>query len=213
MKSKMVGLFAVVMVALMAAGFAYSTFTDALSINATVSTGNVVVIWYPTPAYHLFLRPDYCTITFNGWGTDTLTVYAGNFYPGAKAIVGVVMKNVGSLPIKVKSLRLDVTSDPDGLKYVIYFGIPGMLNAAGNPVGQNEYAYSWDGKVYFKNTLAGWNGWTLDYASWGVPQPIIHPGSWYCVYGYFEMDPNAGDGYQGKTIEFTLKLVVEQAVP
>jgi len=211
----MVGLFAAVLIALMVAGVAYSTFTDDLLISATVSTGNVDAVWYPEPAYHLFLVPSYCTIEFSGWGTDTLTVTASNLYPGAKAIIGVVMKNAGSLPIKVKSLRLDVTSDPDGLKSVIYFGLPGMLNEGGSYlyIEEDEWATSWNNQVYFKNTLQAWDGYTLDYASWGVPQPVIRPGHWYCVYGYFEMASNASNEYQDKTISFTLTLIVEQAVP
>jgi len=215
MRGKMVGLFAAVLIALIVAGVAYSTFTYDLLINAGVSTGNVDAVWYPEGAYHLFLVPSYCTISFSGWGTDELTVTAGNLYPGAAAIIGVVMKNVGSLPIKVKSLRLDVTSDPYGLKYVIYFGLPGMLNPSGSYpyVEEDEWATGWDQQVYFKNTLNGWNGYTLDYASQGVPQPVIRPEHWYCVYGYFEMASNAGNEYQGKTISFTLTLIVEQAVP
>ena len=215
MRSKMVAAFAVLMIALMAVGFAYSLFTDDLAINATVTTGTVDAVWHPSGVYHLFLVPDYVSITFDGWGTDTLTVTAGNLYPGAKAIIGIWMKNVGSLPIKVKSLTLSVISNPGGLSNVIYFGIPGMLNPGGSYpyVEQDEWATAWNEQVYFKNTLAAWNGQTLDYAAQGVPQPVIGPGHYYCVYGYFEMDPNAGDAYQGATISFTLTLVVQQAVP
>jgi len=215
MKSKMVTAFAALMIALMAAGFAYSIFTVDLAINATVSTGTVNAVWDPGGSYHLFLFPAYGSISFEGWETDTLTVTASNLYPGAKVIIGIWMKNIGSLPIKVKSLTLAVTEDPAGLKNVIYFGIPGMLNTGGSYpyVEEDEWATGWNNEVYFKNTLAYWHGFTLEYANEGVPQPVIRPNHYYCVYGYFEMDSDAGDDYQGKSISFTLTLVVQQAVP
>jgi len=211
---KVVSVLAVLMVALLSVSVGYSLFVKQAYVYTTVSTGTVAVEWLVDEQYklimHGFLVPQ--GVSVSGYrGPNYVyeaTITVENFYAGAKGILGLALKNVGSLPVKIKSMRIDVdvTGDTGNLRYVMYFGIPGV--DVDDPC---EWATAWNEVVYFKNTLNAWNGYELDYASAGVPQIVFGPGEWYAVYAYLEMDAGAGTAYQG-TISFTITLNVVQAV-
>jgi hypothetical protein len=205
-------IFAVVMVALLCVSVSYALFSKQTYVYTTVSTGNVAVEWLVNDQgsliMHGLLVPS--GVSVGGYRGPTYvyeaTVSVGNIYAGAKGILGLALKNVGALPVKIKSLRIDVTYEDDDLGSVVYFGIPGVDVDA-----QNKWASAWDGNVYFKWKLDDWNGYELDYAANGVPQIVFYPGNWYAVYAYLEMDAAAGSEYQG-TISFTITINVVQAV-
>ncbi|MEM4481107.1 MAG: hypothetical protein QXG58_07755 [Candidatus Bathyarchaeia archaeon] len=209
---KAVSVFAVLMVALLGASVSYALFMKQAFVYTTVSTGTVAVEWLVDEqgrlVMHPFLVPQ--RVVASGYrGPNYVyeaTITVENFYAGAKGILGLAIKNVGTLPVKIKSMRIDVTSDTDNLRHVIYFGIPGVDVDA-----PCKWATAWNQAVYFKNTLNAWNGYELDYAGAGVPQIVFGPGEWYAVYAYLEMDAGAGSGYQG-SISFTITLNVVQAV-
>jgi hypothetical protein len=214
MDKKLVGAMLVPLMVMLVAGFGFAEFTAPAYIYTTVSTGAVSVEWLVDSngalMMHPFLTPS--NVSISGYrGPNyvyeaTITVY--NFYPGAKGILGLALKNTGSLPVKIKSMRIDVTSDPANLRSVLYYGIPGVNVGT----SLNTWASNWNQEVYFKNTLNAWNGYTLDYATNGVPQAIITPGNWFAAYAYLEMDYNAGNAFQGQSIQFTITLTVQQAV-
>ncbi|MDW8040467.1 MAG: hypothetical protein RMJ03_03465 [Nitrososphaerota archaeon] len=208
-----VNVFAILMVALLGVSVSYALFMEKTYVYTTVSTGTVAVEWLVDEqgrlCMHGFLVPQ--GVSVSGYrGPNYVyeaTVTVGNFYAGAKGILGLAIKNTGSLPVKIKSMRIDVTSDTGNLTSVIYFGIPGV-----NVDAPNKWATSWNNVVYFKNTLRAWNGYELDYASHGVPQVVFAPGDWYAVYAYLEMDAAAESGFEGASVSFKITLNVVQAV-
>jgi hypothetical protein len=209
---KVVNVLAVLMVALLSVSVGYSLFVKQAYVYTTVSTGTVAVEWLVDEQYklimHGFLVPPGVSVTgYRGPNyVYEATIIAENFYAGAKGILGLALKNVGSLPVKIKSMRIDLTGDTDDLRYVMYFGIPGV-----NVDAPCKWATAWNKVVYFRYTLNAWNGYELDYKSANVPQIVFGPGEWYAVYAYLEMDAGAGTDYQG-TISFTITLNVIQAV-
>ena len=92
---QIVGIFAVLMIALMVAGFAYAHWTKTITINGTVNTGSLDL-----------------AISFDGWTDDdkhfcnvtgdidgnTLTVTIDNAYPCITATIKFDLHNNGSVP-------------------------------------------------------------------------------------------------------------------
>ena len=198
--------------ALAGTGVAYSIFTAPGYIYTTVNTGTVSAEWGLSGSdlvIHQLSMPAYATIS--GYRGPTYnyeaTLTVANYYPGAEGVVGLKLDNTGSLPYQVKSMTVNVGSDPDGLEDVLYLAIPGTDN-----VGQDTWASTYL-NVYFYDTLRNWDGYTLNYAANSVPQYDIAAGHWQALYAYLKMDPNAGNAYMGKTVVFTITLTVEQAVP
>ena len=217
MKSKMMGVFGVILLALCLMGMAYSTFTAPAYMYITASTGTVNAEWLVDGSGNLIMHWLYkssSVISGSGYRGPTYvyeaTITGGNFYPNATVVLGLALKNTGTLPWKLKSLRIDITSDPDNLRSVLYFGIPGN-----DVTGQDQWAnpassyplnpYS---NIYSENTLNAWNGYTHVFPA---EFPAIQPGHWVSCYGCLKMDINAGNDFQGKTIQFTITVTVEQA--
>jgi hypothetical protein len=196
---------------------AFSVFTSTAYIYATVNTGTVSAEWLVDDSGALLMHWLYMSspsISGSGYrGPNYVyeaTITGSNFYPNATVVFGLALKNTGSLPWKLKSVRIDLTSDPYYLRDVLYFGIPGN-----DVTGQDQWAtpsksyplnpYS---LIYAKNTLRAWDGYTHVFP----PEfPAIQPGHWVSCYGCLEMDINAGNNFQGKTIQFTITVTVEQA--
>jgi hypothetical protein len=106
-------------------------------------------------------------------------------------------------------MRIDLTSDPYYLRDVLYFGIPG--NNGGQDTWAtpaNSYPLNSYSLIYAKNTLRAWDGYTHVFPA---EFPAIQPGHWVSCYGCLEMDSNAGNNFQGQTIQFTITVTVEQA--
>ncbi len=215
MNKKLVSAMLVPLMLMLVAGFGYAEFTAPAYVYNTVNTGTISVEWLVANDGALIMHP---FLTSPGVSVSGVrgpnyvyeaTITVSNFYPGAKGILGLALKSTGSLPVKIKSMRIDVTSDPDNLRSVLYYGIPGVNVGT----SLNTWATNWDNKVYFRNTLSNWNGYTLDYAANNVPQATITPGNWFAAYAYLEMDYNADSALQGKSIQFTITLTVQQAVP
>ena len=130
MQGKMVGLFAAVMIALMVAGISYGMWSKTLYINGTMSTGTVDAkftlvasndpsdsldpsecgTWTLTDNELVWngerYDKDVATTTVQGADTDTLSVSVSNAYPCYYAGVGFTIDNVGSIPVKIKSIEL-----------------------------------------------------------------------------------------------------------
>lgn len=214
MNKKLMTAMLIPLMLMLVAGFGYAQFTAPAYVHNTVNTGTVSVEWRVDGSNNLIMHAFSISsqVSVSGYRGPTYvyeaTITVSNFYPGANGILGLALKSTGSLPVKIKSVKVDVTSDPGNLRSVLYYGIPGV------DVGTslNTWATGWDNVVYFKNTLAAWNGYTLDYAANGVPQATITTGNWFAAYAYLEMDSGAGNAFQGKSIEFRITLIVESAV-
>ena len=114
MKTKTVAIFATLMIALMAVGFAYAMWDKTLFINGTVNTGEVNA--YFTTAVSNdppgTIDPGYdkdvgCT-EVTGELTQTLTVTVTNGYPCYSSRIDYTIDNIGSIPVKVQSFTVTV---------------------------------------------------------------------------------------------------------
>ena len=95
MKTKMVALFATLMIALMVAGFAYAHWSKVVTINGTINTGT----FHLSPSYEGWTDDGkgYCTV--DGIIEDnTLTVTIDNAYPCITVTVIFDIHNDGSVP-------------------------------------------------------------------------------------------------------------------
>jgi hypothetical protein len=217
MKSKMIVIFGIILLALSLAGMAFSVFTSTAYINATVNTGTVSAEWLTDSSDNLVMHWLYVSspsISGSGYlGPNyryVATITGGNFYPNATVVFGLALKNTGTLPWKLKSMWIDITSDSGNLRSELYFGIPG--NNGGQDTWAtpaNSYPINPYSAIYDKKTLDAWNGYTHDFSAAGFP--AIQPGHWVPCYGCLEMDINAGNDFQGKTIQFMITVTVEQA--
>jgi len=209
---KIIGTLAIIVLVLSLIGAVHSYFTAPAIVNTTVNTASVSVEWLVDNVGNLQIDgfevpPEVSVSGSRGSNVYEAIITVEKFYPGAEGIVGLALNNIGSLPVRIQSMRLDVINDPGGLNKTLYFGIPGV-----NVYSPGIWATEWDNVVYIKDNLNGWNGYTLDYASAGVPQIVFNAGQWYAVYAYLGMDPTAGNEYQDQSIVFTITSTVEQAV-
>lgn len=217
MNTKIAAIFASLIFALASTGVAFSLFTTPAYVYTTVNTGTLSAEWRVDSQeflrIHRLIVPSYVTIAGNR-GPDneyTATLTVENFYPGAVGVVGLELLNTGSLPYKVKSTTITVTSDPGSLlRGVLYFGIPETTGLLTYPI--NVRANYFTGTVISENTLAGWDGYTLDYASASIPQTSVAPGQWIPLYAYLRMDSGASIDYADKSLTFTITVIIEQAV-
>jgi len=201
MKSKMVGLFALVMIALMAAGVAYSLWTDSVAINVTATTGDVEfrilnfgvcsqsgaleINWYP--------------------GSDgeyeSIHVTISNTYPGCWAYFCLEVKNTGTIPVKLYRMRITYQDGNYGWMQYYYFAIP-----------EGDQWCQIGPPVYFKNNLTWWSEWRYYGVDLPVPNPSRGAGEVWVLGGYFELSSNAPQ-VENDAIIVKLELEVIQAVP
>jgi len=142
MKTKMTAIFVILMIALMAVGMSYAMWSKELTISGTVNTGTVdakftkaksndagalndpseVGIWSlsdSTPIWEgRIYDEDVGKTTVSGAGSDTLAVTVTNAYPSYQPGVGFTVDNTGSIPVKVKSIKLTMVSE-GGTPYTV----------------------------------------------------------------------------------------------
>jgi hypothetical protein len=213
--SKAVVLPLLLMVTLGVTGFAYAWWTETLQIDGSVNTGELTVkmgnfggaywqhIWWADVSSHI----TYAYEILDGGYTVKMTL--GNYYPGASVRFNVPIKNVGTIPAKIDSVVLNVTSDPGGLKDYIY---------------TRSWVRQWD-----KDGNQIWNsGWPpfvpleqLDEQIYvQLLGRVLKPGEIFffgsepgsenegCL--YFRLETTAPDTTENKTITFTLTFTFKQ---
>ena len=105
MKTKMTAIFAILMIALMVAGFAYAHWEKTIYINGTVTTGKFSVI----PSFHLdSLVQDkpVATLTTVVAG-DTLNITLDNVYPCLWVTGYIDFNNTGTIPVHLVDMETD----------------------------------------------------------------------------------------------------------
>ena len=114
MKTKMASIFAVLMVALMAVGFAYAMWDKTLFIDGTVNTGEVDAYFTTATSNDPpgTIDPGYdkdvgCTEVI-GEREQTLIVTVTNGYPCYSSRIDYTIDNIGSIPVKVQSFTVTV---------------------------------------------------------------------------------------------------------
>jgi hypothetical protein len=113
MKTKMTAIFATLMIALMAAGFAYAHWSETLYIDGTVNTGSVKAdfvlgsCWDSEPT-----EKDVSHIVCEWKATGVLEVTVDNAYPSIDYYCTFDLMNTGSVPFIIQSITF--TGDVPG---------------------------------------------------------------------------------------------------
>jgi hypothetical protein len=152
-----------------AIGFSYAWWTEALVINGNVGTGdfNVKIVatgkqWggpgmpLEAPLY-FHIKVKYVTYAWDlskeiynppcppgAWAGNTLTITIGNLYPHGYTQVGISFPiiNIGTIPAKLESVVLTVTSGDGLVPYLrYYFGV--RHYSARNATGHRELLWSY----------------------------------------------------------------------
>jgi hypothetical protein len=116
MKSKMVGAFAVVMIALMVAGISFAMWTETINISGYVNTGEVDVSWsvgdgYDSEPEAKDVSSISGTVSQDG---NTLTVTVSNAYPCIDYILPIDVSNTGTIPVIISDIVVDEGNLPTG---------------------------------------------------------------------------------------------------
>jgi len=122
MKTKMVSMFVVVLIAFAITGFSYAWWTDALTISSTISTGELDVEF--TGAYTTSCS-EYmqCSVGFEN-GNDAepssspvdyskMSVMVDNGYPCGWCNVTFTIHNCGTIPAKVDKITITAANELD----------------------------------------------------------------------------------------------------
>lgn len=201
MKSKMVGLFAVMLIALMVAGVAYSVWTDSVAINVTATTGDVE---FRILGFGVCDQSGQLDISWTpGWDGEheSIDVSIPNTYPGCWAYFCLLVKNTGTISVKLYRIRIVYTGGNSGWMDSYYFAIP-----TGNTwcnIGP---------PVYYNNTLTWWSSWHYYDGEINIPDFTIGPGQTYVLGGYFKLADDAPQ-VENNAINVRIDLEVIQAVP
>ncbi|MGQ9677596.1 MAG: SipW-dependent-type signal peptide-containing protein [Chloroflexota bacterium] len=118
MRTKFAVLGLVLIIALAGLSVGYAYWTETLSINGSVTTGNLSVAFDGVSVTDGDGDAAYgagCTATVSGAGTDaeTLNINVTNAYPGYSCTVNFNVKNDGSIPVDLNGVVLAAPSDPD----------------------------------------------------------------------------------------------------
>lgn len=117
---KIMATFAILMIALGVAGFAYAHWSETLYLNGTVKTGSVCAEWSFSAELINNTKPDYgpvanLTYTFSDADqdgcNDTLTVTLDKAYPGLTVKGMIDVHNCGTIPIGIYDYNWTITGD------------------------------------------------------------------------------------------------------
>ena len=144
-------------IALGAIGFGYAWWTETLVIGSQVNTGEVDVIFWNNPNEpswgSTWRVPNWRNYGWNGWTTrgwslspdqKTLTITLGNYHPVTDNTdrIAFGMRNVGTIPAKLKSVTLTVSG-------------PATLIDNIRTQGKIEY-YKSDGTKLWEKSFGNW---------------------------------------------------------
>jgi predicted ribosomally synthesized peptide with SipW-like signal peptide len=105
MKSKMAALFASLLIALAVVGFTYAWWNETLTINGTISTGQLDVKFTDVTCKDNedTLNVGTCSASAE---KQKVTVTMGNAYPCYECDVDFMILNTGTIPAKIMSIKL-----------------------------------------------------------------------------------------------------------
>lgn len=113
-KSRFFALILAVAVMLMGAGYAY--WTDSVTFSNTVKTGQVELAYDTTNAGSIKVGPNFNdkaiatgSVSYSE-DKKTATVELNNLFPGAIGEVTLVVKNLSTIPVKIKEIKLNPIS-------------------------------------------------------------------------------------------------------
>lgn len=111
MKGKMAAVFAALMIALMAVGFAYAMWDKTLLISGTVNTGEVNAEFQNIVCSDTGIDPGYdknvgsCSVAIDVVG-QKMGVIIGNAYPSYSCQIDYDIVNTGTIPVKIQSITV-----------------------------------------------------------------------------------------------------------
>jgi predicted ribosomally synthesized peptide with SipW-like signal peptide len=129
MKTKMIALFAVLVLSVALAGTAYAAWTDQISINGTVTTGTFDI-----------------TITASGSGAsvgdDTATFVINNAYPGMTGTASITISNTGTVPATLESMVVSPAAPISEITWTLGGNAPAVNDPLAAGVSQT-FTVSW----------------------------------------------------------------------
>ncbi|MEM3828098.1 MAG: hypothetical protein QXP36_02615 [Conexivisphaerales archaeon] len=179
-------------IALAAIGLNYAYWNETLTINGTVNTGEVKVIWNYDPWEHPSVQvyDDYytpSTVASASWtpiDDHTFSVTFNNLYPGVMLKFQGYARNMGTIPVKFDHIDITIINDPKGVANYLYV-VPTDTYISWDQDGNGPIpphpAHSpvWGGYTNFPFTLLDdainsgpIPGWPYTYA---VPKFVLNP--------------------------------------
>jgi hypothetical protein len=134
---KLFATFAILMLALGIAGFAYAHWTKTVTIDGEITTGNVDLIILRTQDDDNGIDPDYdknvgdTVVQIDQQDPERLIVTITNAYPSYHVYIDLTVRNVGTIPVKLKEFIIDA---PDCITVQIW-----------DSIGEQIDPYSWGG--------------------------------------------------------------------
>jgi len=167
MKTKMTAIFATLMIALMAVGFAYANWTKIVTINGTITTGKLEL----TPSFTATTNDakQICTVTSSIVG-DTVTVNILKAYPCITVTGTFDLKNDGTVPAGLYKWVISVPGAGVGGPWTIFdaehIGTsiikPSMTEAEVETALKTFVEGAANGAVTVTVDFAGANFWQID---------------------------------------------------
>jgi hypothetical protein len=192
MRTKLVEIFTLLMVALMVAGFAYAQWTETLVLEGTVKTGELELEWSCECWDNDDGLNDIGEVECSPNG-DTLTITVTNAYPCYEVSGKIDIENVGSVPAVLVNYRVDLPNDVllkdlGGYEYELYYDFNGNMELddgdllmataslvfSGDEITQIHKEVYIGFKVHFTNPglPENWSGTfkiTLEFENWSPP--------------------------------------------
>jgi len=178
MKSRMVGLFAVALIALMVAGLAYAHWTETLVLEGTVETGELNLTW-SCECWDNEQLKDVGDVDCDIEG-DNLTITVSNAYPCYEVRGRINITNTGTVPAVLVDYDIELPDDvtctyyANGTFVVYYKGVlaaKGTVTFKGDPLTQIHETACIEFSIHFTNPglPENWEGTakiTLYYENW-----------------------------------------------
>lgn len=197
-------------------GFSYAWWTETLTINGTVNTGELKLSWYvksywPPPVHYPSQAWHYGTsIPWETYDPDnTLEIGLHNMYPNASVLFYIRIYNTGTIPAKITDYRVAKTSGDDTL----YNNLEVRYSMVHYYTGGDKvvvYHTAWMNITTLESHLDA-NGKTYPYppGPYGTTEVVLKPGD-YLAFDEntvtFRVSPTAGNEIEGKSVTFTIEV-------
>lgn len=135
----------ILILSLMLMGAGYAAWTQGFSVDATVNTGELKVVYLDDGLYYNdstwveewpYQEAEYKI------GENTFDVKITDLYPGIHVCINQAMKNVGTIPATIASVDLEFADDTDPGLYkemIVQFDWYQVVDADGNVVEGNDW--------------------------------------------------------------------------
>lgn len=219
----------ILIISLMLTGTGYAILTDKLTINNTVSTGELNVKFVKeTNAKDNSIKvsargSEYVVpvVQIVDENAHTVKIELSNLYPGAWAAFRLKGVNVGTIPIDIENIQVSFSGDIELLKYLTYEAGLSIDRNGDNVIDYTTGSFS--GKLEkieedFNNKIKVLKNSSLEPTGKGslyfeTPNNSCNgPDLENERYIFLHFDSRAGNDTQKKTLEFTIKTNFKQHI-